>query len=149
MSFESNVLGLWYLRYRCIIKKTFFWYQDFWPCDLDLNKFLPLSRVIYFPVSFVVYWQLLFFGLPGVGIHNVISKNYHMSDITLISRKICDKNFYELCSDNFQGDHYDIKMLLMIYYSCSVKKGIKMGEFSFLHVYTDYQFCNVSKEPSH
>jgi hypothetical protein len=33
----------------------------------------------------------LFFGLRGVGIHNVISKNYHMSDITLISRKICDK----------------------------------------------------------
>jgi hypothetical protein len=33
----------------------------------------------------------LFFGLRGVGIHNVISKNYHMSDITLISRKIYDK----------------------------------------------------------
>ena len=30
----------------------------------------------------------LFFGLCGVGIHNVISKNYHMSDITLISKKI-------------------------------------------------------------
>jgi hypothetical protein len=36
----------------------------------------------------------LFFGLRGVGIHNVISKSYHMSVfITLISRKICDKNF--------------------------------------------------------
>jgi hypothetical protein len=32
----------------------------------------------------------LFLWLHGVGIHNVISKNYHMSDITLISRKICD-----------------------------------------------------------
>jgi hypothetical protein len=29
--------------------------------------------------------------LRSVGIHNVISKNYHMSVITLISRKICDK----------------------------------------------------------
>jgi hypothetical protein len=38
----------------------------------------------------------LFFGLCGVGIHNVISKNYHMSVITLISRKICDK----LCNAN-------------------------------------------------
>jgi hypothetical protein len=27
----------------------------------------------------------------GVGIHNVISKNYHMSGITLISKKTCDK----------------------------------------------------------
>jgi hypothetical protein len=25
------VLGLWYLRYRCILKRPFFWYQD---CDL-------------------------------------------------------------------------------------------------------------------
>jgi hypothetical protein len=33
----------------------------------------------------------LFFGLRGLGIQNVISKNYHMSVITLISRKICDK----------------------------------------------------------
>jgi hypothetical protein len=33
----------------------------------------------------------LFFELLGVGIHNVISKNYHMSVITLISREICDK----------------------------------------------------------
>jgi hypothetical protein len=31
------------------------------------------------------------FGLNGVGIHNMISKCYHMSDITLISMKICDK----------------------------------------------------------
>jgi hypothetical protein len=35
---------------------------------------------------------ILFFGLCGVGIHNEISKNYHMSDIALISRKICDNN---------------------------------------------------------
>jgi hypothetical protein len=33
----------------------------------------------------------LFCGLHGVGINDVISKNYHMSVITLISRKICDK----------------------------------------------------------
>jgi hypothetical protein len=31
-----------------------------------------------------------FFGQRDVGMHNVISKNYHMSDITLISRKTCD-----------------------------------------------------------
>jgi hypothetical protein len=30
----------------------------------------------------------LFFGRCGVGIHNVITKIYHMSVITLISRKI-------------------------------------------------------------
>jgi hypothetical protein len=36
----------------------------------------------------------LFFGLLGVEIHNVISKIYHMSVITLISRKICDKISY-------------------------------------------------------
>jgi hypothetical protein len=35
----------------------------------------------------------LFFGRHGVGIHNVISKNYHMSVITWISRKICDKMY--------------------------------------------------------
>jgi hypothetical protein len=32
----------------------------------------------------------LFFVGRGVGKHNVISKKYHMSDITLISGKICD-----------------------------------------------------------
>jgi hypothetical protein len=42
----------------------------------------------------------LFFGLHGVGIHNVISK---MSDITLISRKICDKSVYH---DNSSQDTY-------------------------------------------
>jgi hypothetical protein len=33
----------------------------------------------------------LFFEGRGVGIHNVISKNYRMGDITLISRNTCDK----------------------------------------------------------
>jgi hypothetical protein len=28
----------WTLRYKCIIKRSFFWYQNFWPSDLD---FLP------------------------------------------------------------------------------------------------------------
>jgi hypothetical protein len=41
----------------------------------------------------------LFFGFRGVGIHNVISKNYHMSDVTLISRKICDKMLYRMVLD--------------------------------------------------
>jgi hypothetical protein len=31
----------------------------------------------------------LFFGGHGIGIHNLISKNYHMSGISLISRKNC------------------------------------------------------------
>jgi hypothetical protein len=31
-----------------------------------------------------------FYSSNGVGIHNVTSENYHTSDITLISRKICD-----------------------------------------------------------
>jgi hypothetical protein len=36
----------------------------------------------------------LFFGIRGVRIHNVISKNYHVSDITLIERKI---HVYDKC----------------------------------------------------
>jgi hypothetical protein len=36
----------------------------------------------------------LFIGRRGVGIHNVITKIYHMSVITLISRKICDNFLY-------------------------------------------------------
>jgi hypothetical protein len=36
----------------------------------------------------------LFFGLRGVGIHNVITKIYHICVITLISRKICDNLHY-------------------------------------------------------
>jgi hypothetical protein len=36
------------------------------------------------------YLLTLFFEGRGIGIRNVISKNYHMSDITLISKKICD-----------------------------------------------------------
>jgi hypothetical protein len=43
----------------------------------------------------------LFFGRHGVGIHNVITKVYHMSVITLISRKICDKNeIYRMVINN-------------------------------------------------
>jgi hypothetical protein len=38
----------------------------------------------------------LFFGNRGVGIHDVITKKYHMSVITLISRKICDKKNYNV-----------------------------------------------------
>jgi hypothetical protein len=38
-----------------------------------------------------LFLMTLFFGRRGVGIHNVITKNYHMSVITSISRKICDK----------------------------------------------------------
>jgi hypothetical protein len=38
----------------------------------------------------------LFFGGRGEGIHNVMKKNNNMSDITLISMKICDKNRYRM-----------------------------------------------------
>jgi hypothetical protein len=34
-----------------------------------------------------LFLSTLFFGRRGVGIHNVITKNYHMSIITVISRK--------------------------------------------------------------
>jgi hypothetical protein len=40
----------------------------------------------------------LFFGRCGVRIHNVITKFYHMSVITSISRKICDKKIYKYTS---------------------------------------------------
>jgi hypothetical protein len=36
----------------------------------------------------------LIFEARGVGIHNVVSKSYHMSVITLISRKMRDKVGY-------------------------------------------------------
>jgi hypothetical protein len=49
-----------------------------------------------------LYLLTLFFGGRGVGIHNVISKNYHMSDITLISRKIYDKYKYQSLSEETQ-----------------------------------------------
>jgi hypothetical protein len=45
ISFKPNVLGLWYLNYRCIMKRPFFWYQDFWPSDIDL-KLWSLPGVI-------------------------------------------------------------------------------------------------------
>jgi hypothetical protein len=41
-----------------------------------------------------LFFLTLFFKWRGVGIHDVITKIYHMSVITLISWKICDNNFY-------------------------------------------------------
>jgi hypothetical protein len=49
-------------------------------------------HIFTIPYQFLI---TLFFGRRGVGIHNVITKIYHMSVITLISRKICDKNCYD------------------------------------------------------
>jgi hypothetical protein len=43
-----------------------------------------------------LFFLTLFFIWCGVGIHNVISKYYHMSDITLISRKICDRIYFRI-----------------------------------------------------
>jgi hypothetical protein len=45
ISFELYVLELWYLRYRCIMKRPFFWYQDFWPCDFDLELWLSFKKL--------------------------------------------------------------------------------------------------------
>ena len=41
-----------------------------------------------------LFFLTLFFKWRGVGIHDVITKIYHMSVITLISGKICDKYRY-------------------------------------------------------
>jgi hypothetical protein len=43
---------------------------------------------IYHPIP---VFLTLFFKWRGIGIHNVIIEIYHMSVITLISGKICDK----------------------------------------------------------
>jgi hypothetical protein len=60
------------------------------------------------------------------GIHNVILKHYHMSDITLISRKICDKITYLLLylvdfTHGINSNYYTVtvsKMLVgALYYS--------------------------------
>jgi hypothetical protein len=58
----------------------------------------------------------VFFGMRGVGIHNVITKIYHMSVITLISRKICDKSPYKfinklLISVSFLGAKFSFIVL--------------------------------------
>jgi hypothetical protein len=45
-----------------------------------------------------LFFLTLFFTWRGVGIHDVIRKNYHMSVITLISGKICDKLMNKLKS---------------------------------------------------
>jgi hypothetical protein len=58
----------------------------------------------------------LFFGLRGVGIHNAISKNYHMSDITLISREICDKRRENVTFD------LNICAYYLLVYTFSVKR---------------------------
>jgi hypothetical protein len=46
------------------------------------------SHIFTTPYLFLL---TLSFGGRGVGVNNVISKNYHMSSVTLISRKLCDK----------------------------------------------------------
>ena len=49
------------------------------------------------------FFITLLFGLWGVGIHNVISKIYHLSVITWISRKICDKAIYQISNEYLQA----------------------------------------------
>jgi hypothetical protein len=67
--------------------------------ELDKNHITSQStgdsfyHIFTTPYLLFVYFTLRMY---GVGIHNEISKNYQMSDtyITLISRKICDKDIY-------------------------------------------------------
>jgi hypothetical protein len=65
--------------------------------ELDKNHITSQTKGDSFYHIFTspyLFLLTLFFEGRGVGIHNVISKNYHTSDITLISEKICDKNIY-------------------------------------------------------
>jgi hypothetical protein len=63
-------------------------------CELDKNHITSQTigdsfyHIFTTPYLFLL---TLFFEGRGVGIHNVIPKNYHMSDITLTSWEICDK----------------------------------------------------------
>jgi hypothetical protein len=63
----------------------------------ELDKLNPITSQImgdsFYHILTTPYLFLLtlFFGRRGVGGHNVITKIYHMSVITLILRKICDK----------------------------------------------------------
>jgi hypothetical protein len=67
--------------------------------ELDINHITSQTMgVSFYHIYTTPYLFLLtfFFGRRGVKIHDVITKNYHMSVITLISRKICDKIFYHI-----------------------------------------------------
>jgi hypothetical protein len=47
------MLGLWYLRCRCIMKIPFIWYQDFLPCDLDLELWPSFEKkALFWTISF-------------------------------------------------------------------------------------------------
>jgi hypothetical protein len=61
------------------------------------NSFYHISTIPY------LFLLTLFFRGRGVGIHNVISKNYMMNGITLISRKI---HVYDKCE-------YETKTILV------------------------------------
>ena len=63
-----------------------------WIKIISHHKTWEILFITYLPPT---YLFCIFYSFDLVaGIHNVISKNYHMSDITLISRKICNKNKY-------------------------------------------------------
>jgi hypothetical protein len=61
-----------------------------WIKIISHHKTWAILFITYLPPTYL-FCITLFFGLRGVGILYVISKNYHMSVVTLISRKICDK----------------------------------------------------------
>jgi hypothetical protein len=56
------------------------------PMVCDVIWFLSNEFCVFYPRALT-----LFFGRRDVGIHSVITKIYHMSGITLISRNLCDK----------------------------------------------------------
>jgi hypothetical protein len=45
-------LRLWYFRYKCIMKRSFFWYQDFWPCDPDLELWPSFEKTLFWAIYF-------------------------------------------------------------------------------------------------
>jgi hypothetical protein len=86
------------------IGSSMFW-NVIWFLSNELCVFYPRAMEDSFYHIFTTNIPILYTllcGLCGVGIHNVISKKYQMSDITLKSRKICDKLEYALYNWNPQ-----------------------------------------------
>jgi hypothetical protein len=72
------------------------------------------------------------FGLCGVGIHNVISKYYCMSDITLISKKICDNCTYDI-----------LEIKCHMQNECDIKFDAPDGHFNSSYLFSNAQAENL------
>jgi hypothetical protein len=70
---------------------------DFYPtsCVFSIPETWDILFITYLPPHTCFFLTLLF-KWRGVGIHDVITKIYHMSVVTLISWKICDSIKYVL-----------------------------------------------------